>query len=255
MIEEATTDPQLIAFYQLVIMAFFFAMRSCEYLKVSGKPRRTKPLCMRNFQFTSNHKVIPLDSPNLADADCVTITFEYQKSDKRDEQVTQQRTDHSLLCPVKACATIIKRLRAQGDNKDTPVYAFVATNGTKAHVTAKVGLQRLREFIGSIDNEGEGWGLLPLQIGLHSLRSSSAMAMKLNNIPIPTIMLIGRWSSNAFMRYIRMQVEQFSRNVSKAMIRNTAYHHVADPTPDENPFEREDRGPDDAPRTIYTVWR
>ena len=255
MILEPTSDPQIQAFYQLVIMAFFFAMRSCEYLKVSGKPRRTKPLCVRNFQFTSNHKVIPHNSPHLAAADCVTITFEYQKSDKRNEQVTQQRTDDPLLCPVQACASIIKRLLAQGGNKDTLVYEYISAEGTRAHVTSKVCLQRLREFISSIDNEGEGWGLLPLQIGLHSLRSSSAMAMKLNNVPTPTIMLIGRWSSNAFLLYIRMQVEQFSNNVSKAMIRNAAYHHVADPTPDEDVFQHVDNGPDGHNRTVYTIWR
>ena len=45
------------------------------------------------------------------------------------------------------------------------------------------------------------------------------MAMYLNEVPVYTIMLIGRWSSDAFLRYIRRQVQQFSAGVSARMIR------------------------------------
>ena len=44
------------------------------------------------------------------------------------------------------------------------------------------------------------------------------MAMYLDNVPIFTIMLIGRWRSDAFLKYIRKQVEQFSHNVSTRML-------------------------------------
>ena len=68
-------------------------------------------------------------------------------------------------------------------------------------------------------------------IGAHSIRSGSAMAMYLDDVPVYTIMLIGRWSSDAFLRYIRKQVEQFSHNVSRHMIKNQHFSHV----PDYNP--------------------
>jgi hypothetical protein len=42
--------------------------------------------------------------------------------------------------------------------------------------------------------------------------------MYLTGVPVFTIMLIGRWSSDAFLRYIRRQVLQFSAGVSKCMI-------------------------------------
>ena len=38
------------------------------------------------------------------------------------------------------------------------------------------------------------------------------MDVFLGECPVYTIMLIGRWSSDAFLRYIRKQVEQFSHN-------------------------------------------
>jgi len=37
------------------------------------------------------------------------------------------------------------------------------------------------------------------------------MAMYLTNTPIYMIMLIGRWTSDAFLHYIRLQVQDFTR--------------------------------------------
>lgn len=55
-------------------------------------------------------------------------------------------------------------------------------------------------------------------IGLHSARSGAAMAMYLAGVPVYTIMLLGRWSSDAFLRYIRKQVKEFSDGVSSKML-------------------------------------
>ena len=46
------------------------------------------------------------------------------------------------------------------------------------------------------------------------------MAMYLANVPTFAIMMIGRWSSDVFLKYIRKQVEQFSHNVPRRMIGN-----------------------------------
>jgi hypothetical protein len=52
------------------------------------------------------------------------------------------------------------------------------------------------------------------------------MAMYLGEVPAYTIMMLGRWSSDAFLCYIRKQVEQFSHNVSKKMIAHRFHWHV-----------------------------
>ena len=56
------------------------------------------------------------------------------------------------------------------------------------------------------------------EIGLHSVRSGGAMAMFLSGVATIIIMRIGRWSSEAFLEYIREQVEQFTMGVSKKML-------------------------------------
>ena len=54
------------------------------------------------------------------------------------------------------------------------------------------------------------------------------MAMYLDNVPTFTIMLIGRWSSDAFLRYIRKQVEQFTHNVSTRMLKHDSFFTTPD---------------------------
>ena len=43
------------------------------------------------------------------------------------------------------------------------------------------------------------------------------MAMFLAGVPIETIQLIGRWKSRAFMRYIRIQVPDITKDVASKM--------------------------------------
>ena len=52
------------------------------------------------------------------------------------------------------------------------------------------------------------------------------MAMYLGEFPVYTIMMIGRWSSDAFLRYIRKQVEQFSHNVLSRMLKFEMHKHL-----------------------------
>ncbi len=74
-------------------------------------------------------------------------------------------------------------------------------------------------------------GIQKGEIGTHSIRSGAAMAMYLGECPVYTIMMIGRWSSDAFLRYIRKQVEQFSHNVSLRMLRYQFHRHVPEREP------------------------
>ena len=57
-------------------------------------------------------------------------------------------------------------------------------------------------------------------------------------VPTYTIMLQGRWCSDAFLRYIRKQVKEFSLGVSKAMISNESldFFHISD-RPNNNAHE------------------
>eukprot|EP00957_Ditylum_brightwellii_P115847 8837286-Ditylum_brightwellii.AAC.1 len=54
------------------------------------------------------------------------------------------------------------------------------------------------------------------------------MAMYLARVPVYTIMLIGRWSSNAFLVYIRKQVQDFTKGISSKMIISPNFFTIPD---------------------------
>ena len=59
------------------------------------------------------------------------------------------------------------------------------------------------------------------------------MAMYLASVPAFTIMFIGRWSSDAFLRYIRRQVQEFSAGVSSKMLLTDEFFAVSGITPED----------------------
>ncbi len=174
---------------ELFIGAFFFAMRSCEYIQVSG-PRKTKLLCLHNIKFIRKKKTVSHTHQDLHKADCVTITFELQKRVGKNDMITQHRSSDSLLCPVKIWAKIVKRLISyHSSTKDTTVNTYCFPNGSTHLFTNKELLQRIRKVAASIGKDELGFS--PEEIGLHSARSGAAMAMYLAGVPVFTIMLLG----------------------------------------------------------------
>jgi hypothetical protein len=201
--EKATAD--------LTIGAFFFVMRSCEYVHVTGT-RRTKPLRLQNLRFFQNNRVMSLDDPDLCSATALSITFKFQKLDVRNETVHQHVTEHPILCPGLRWAAIVQRiLDYPGCNENSLVSTVLTKLVTSAFLETQ--LQAAVKRIGK-----DVLGYSHLDIGTHSIRSGGAMAMYLAGVPVFTIMFIGRWSSNAFLQYIHMQVLQFRVGVSKCII-------------------------------------
>ena len=79
-------------------------------------------------------------------------------------------------------------------------------------------------------------GIHQSEIGTTSICSGAAMAMYLSGVPVFSIMLIGRWSSTAFLKYIRKQVQEFLQGITSKMIEVQTFKHVQNPT-ETNPME------------------
>ena len=226
-------DEENLAVHQLATGAWFFAMRSCEYSSTSSnEERKTKLLCVRNITFRRRGLRLDHSDPNLHQALTVTITFESQKNNESFESITMHRTPPGdPLCPVQTWAAIVKRILAyDGTDTDTPVNTFLF-KGQLKQISSRTILLKLRTAVTIIGEELLGF--TASEIGTHSIRSGAAMAMYLDNVPIFTIMLIGRWKSDAFLAYIRKQVEQFSHNVSTRMLSHIDWFT----TPSYNPLQ------------------
>jgi hypothetical protein len=98
---------------QLTIVAIFFAMQSCEYLKVTqAKKQQTDILHLCNLQFFKDGKLIEHNDPHLKFSDCISITFKMQKKDKKNDTITQMASGDVNMCPVRMGAAIVRRIRS-----------------------------------------------------------------------------------------------------------------------------------------------
>ena len=97
-------------------------------------------------------------------------------------------------------------------------------NGKLTHVTSTNVINALQDAVEAI---GEvRLGIKKEEVGTHSIRLGAAMAMYLGKCPAYTIMLIGQWSSDAFLQYICKQVMAFSQNIAKKVLTLQNYRHI-----------------------------
>jgi hypothetical protein len=215
----------------LFIGAFFFAMRSCEYVKVQGT-QKTKLLTVQNIRFFIGNRQIKHSEPSLSSADCVSITFDHQKRDIKNDVITQHRSGDRILCPVKVWAAIIRHISSYpGSSASDSVNLFHFPDGKKHFFTGTELLKRIRQAATALGPHSLRF--TAKEIGLHSARSGAAMAMYLAHVPVFTIMLLGRWSSDAFLRYIRKQVKEFSNGISSKMIQQEHFFTVPSTSMDD----------------------
>jgi hypothetical protein len=111
--------------------------------------------------------------------------------------------------------------------QDSPVNLYLTPGGTVHHVSSTNALDRLC-LAARLMGEGQ-LGFHDKEIGTHSIRSGAAMAMYLSGVPAIVIMLIGRWSSDGFLLYIRRQVQEFSYGIS-------SFPTNSSPSPPHNPM-------------------
>ena len=86
-----------------------------------------------------------------------------------------------------------------------------------SYVTDAFTLKLLRNTcntFGGIDT----FGFHSHEIGNRSMRSGAAMALFLRDHSVHKIMILGRWSSDAFLVYIRPQVLEWTNNMSRDMV-------------------------------------
>jgi hypothetical protein len=206
------------ALCDLFIGAFYFTMHSCEYVRVLGT-RKTKIVALWNINFLKGRHSNPHSDVYLRLADCVSITFELQKKDTKNDVITQHRSLDPLLCPVRIWANIVRHLHnLPRASENTTVNSFLLLNNKIHLFTGKELLNCL--CLAATSLVTEVLRFTANRIALHSAWSGAAMAMYLAGVPVSTIMLLRCWSSDAFIRYIQKQVKEFSKGVSGKMIQN-----------------------------------
>jgi len=217
----------------LQTMAYFWCLRSCEYSDVQGE-RRTKLLCVRNFRFfVINNRDISQNWAIIDTAVTVSITFEFQKKEVRNDTISHQQSGDSVeqdkMCPVRATIGLITRIRSYNISLDKlgdlPIN-YVEFEGKGFTILSSMILLKICRAVSSLGQELLGFSAD--EVGTHSNRSGGAMGMFLAGTPVYTIMLMGRWSSDAFMKYIRKQVLSLSHGIATKMLTFERFYTVPD---------------------------
>ena len=150
----------------------------------------------------------------------------------------------------KSYAVLVRRIRTHPKANDSlSVHLFTDAKGNLKPISSAHIRLTLRAAATLIGEDRLGFKIK--DIGTHSIRSGAAMAMYFNDVPVYTIMIVGRWSSDAFIRYIRRQVEQFSHNVSSRMIKNQHFCHI--PTFNPSSHRLDPRTPNDPNNFVSRV--
>ena len=141
--------------------------------------------------------------------------------------VTQMALGNVTLCPVCLAASIVWWIQGYSTTTNDTHISAVQINRKLTHVTSTNVINTLQDAIDSMEAIGEDrLGIKKEKVGTHLIRLGAAMAMYLGECPVYSIMLIGRWSSNAFLQYIRKHVMEISQNVAKKMLTLQNYRHI-----------------------------
>lgn len=170
--------------------------------------------------------MIPHRSNRIWLADTIEITFRIQKNGVVEDQILQWATIDKDLCPVKFWADTISRLQSYPNySPEWPVYYYFdfATNKATCISSSEI----FDDIKAAVDAIGEDiLGFTSKDVGTHSNRSGFAMMMYLGGESVFKIMLIGRWLSNAFLRYIEKQVREFSLGASQKMFKYDTFYNI-----------------------------
>ena len=79
---------------------------------------------------------------------------------------------------------------------------------------------------GTLSFGEERLGFSHKEVGTHSIRSGFAMEIYLAKVYPETIMIMGRWASSAFLRYIRIKVSDTSKGISTLMTNNHTLYTI-----------------------------
>ena len=207
---------------ELIIVGFYWLLRPAEYLDAEAD--RSQAFKLQDLQFTIDGQphlatVAPLNDVTIGRITHATLTFTDQKNAVRGEQITHQATNDPILCPCKALARLARHLRRFNAPGTAPLYQFY-DRGTVRHVPPAWVTTALRYAAADLFPLT---GIDPQLISARSLRPGGATAMLCAGIDADHIKLVGRWRSDAMLRYLRASAATNTKNFSQRMLDAGSY--------------------------------
>lgn len=140
-------------------------------------------------------------------ADAVSVHFRASKSD-------QKRIGTNITRKGACLRIILEMLRLYPAlPRNAPLVAYAKSNENRwATITRREATEALRAMLVSYDDMID-----PMQYALHSGRIGAASCLAATGMSDATIMIAGRWKSDAFKVYVRQNMEH-AKQVSAALV-------------------------------------
>lgn len=208
----------------LTIVAFFWLLRPAEYT-LSKDADRSQAFRLQDVVITVDDRVYNATDPSLNDANVTAVssaalTFTDQKNGVRGEQVAQRATSDALICPAKALFRLTQHLRDHNSPPDTPICGYYDPHNHLRHVKSQWitwGLRHSAKLLPSLH------GIDMYLLSARSLRPGGATALLCANVDKDAIQLLGRWKSDAMLRYLRIQAHVHANNFAQRMLDHGSY--------------------------------
>lgn len=210
----ASPAPSVVAATDMLILGYYFLMRPGEYCHTStAHPFRFRDVAL----YAGNDRLNLLSTPaaQLSAATHVLLTFTTQKNGNRGERIGQGRSSDPFFCPVKAAARRIIHLRTHNADHASPLHLFFNYPGANPQpVTSTAITTMLRHAVSMVRPPY----LSPEAVTARSLRASGATALLTARVDANLIRLLGRWQSDAMLRYLHAQSAAIHHNLAEAML-------------------------------------
>ena len=221
----ASPNPRLRTVANLVVVAFFFLLRVGEYTRSTDKrAKQTIPIRRQDVKLWRAGKLLDHRLPfeELIKADAVTFRLENQKNGFKGA-ILHHYASHRALCPVRSAVLLVHPIAHLA--RDTGLGTYISADGALRRVTAAEVRACVQQ--GAVGDGLPACGYDLDRIGSHSLRSGGATHLKLCGCDELTIMKLGRWSSNTYLRYIQTQIGELTKGLATKMSRLLRFHIVS----------------------------
>jgi integrase len=228
LVQQAHADSSVthsrLAIADLVTIAYYFLMRPGEYCTSTGEdgshPFHTDEIEL--WQGTRQLDLATASDNDLLTATFCVLTFSDQKNANRGEKVGHSTSGDSLFCPVRSVARRLIHLRRNAAPAHTPIHCYYEQfRGRQLRIPSSSINILLRQAASLL-------GYAPGDITVRALRATGAMSLITARVDSNLIRLLGRWQSDAMLRYLHVQALPVLQNFARAMHQHGQFQALPD---------------------------
>lgn len=206
----------------MICIGFFFLCRPGEHTYNKGNTP-FKFADLRLFLGTRRVDWRHASIPTIRAVTDVQLVFTTQKNGVKGEIIAHGRSGDALACPVRAIIRRVLYARQANLPDSTPLCSYHDRTGKLRHVTAANISDALKAGLALV-----GPNTVDIQaheIDARSLRAGGATALLEAGVDKDIIQLLGRWKSDAMIRYLHVMSLPVANQYASRM-----FHRGAQPT-------------------------